>query len=183
MSILSYLAAAEHVTGDPKYGEAAKHLEKYLELDPDGSIPIRQSLYFLRFQAYFHGYPIQGGSVDFRINNGNLIQITMDKVARIDLNPAPALNFDDAWRVVDHYIGGIDPKRDRVINKGSLVVLPVTPWGHDPDIFSESAPLGSGIDYALVYKLTFHRDGVMGTWQALVDAHTGNLIQFVDANR
>ncbi|MFH1738865.1 MAG: hypothetical protein ABIH23_07635 [bacterium] len=39
LSILSYLAAAEHVTGDPKYGEAAKKLREEHAFDTNVMIP------------------------------------------------------------------------------------------------------------------------------------------------
>ncbi len=67
------------------------------------------------------------------------------------------------------------------MDAGSLHIIPVTPAGQDPDRFEGA--VGSGIDYRLAHRFAFERSGVIGTWEALVDAHTGELLRFVDTNR
>ena len=59
--------------------------------------------------------------------------------------------------------------------------MPVTPAGQDPDVFEGS--VGSGIGYRLAWRFAFTRKDVIGTWEGVVDAHTGELLRFVDSNR
>ena len=150
-----------------------------LALDPMGSVPIGPSIYFLRFQWVYKGVPVDRGSVFFRINNGNLIQVALENIGPISLDPAPTLSQSTAWQILDGFVGGLN-RDDLVLDPGSLVILPITPRGMDPNIFD--APFGTMIGYDLAYALVFRRPGVQGTWEALVDAHTGEILRFMDAN-
>ena len=153
-----------------------------LELDPQGSGPAGDSLYFLRFQWKPSGLPVEGGSVFFRINNGNLIQVALDRIGPISLDPNPSLETSTAWAVLKGYLGAQASDSDQVVDPGTLSIVPVTPDGMDPDAFT-AADYGKMIGYKLVYRIAFRRPGASGTWEALVDAHTGDLLKFADANR
>jgi len=152
-----------------------------LELDPAGSGPFGDSMYFLRFQWMVGGVPVEHGSVFFRINRGNLIQVATQAIGPTDINPTPSLSAADARTVVEDYLGPFGGAGDQLVDAGSLHILPVTPASQDPDNFTGS--VGTGIDYRLSYRFAFHRKDVIGTWEALVDAHTGELIRFVDTDR
>lgn len=150
-----------------------------LALDPVGSVPVGNSIFHLRFQWVYRGLPVEGGSVFFTINNGNLIQVGMQNIGDINLDPKPTISAERAWQVLRNYVGGTNDK-DVVLNQGTLSIIPITPKGLDPDALK--VPFGKMIDYALVYKLAFQRSGVLGNWEALVDAHTGELLRFRDSN-
>ncbi|NOZ94727.1 MAG: fibronectin type III domain-containing protein [Acidobacteria bacterium] len=150
-----------------------------LVLDPAGSVPVGDSVFHLRFQWVYHQLPVEGGSVFFTINNGNLIQVGMQGIGEIRLDPRPTISVRRAWKVLGAYVGGVSEK-DEVIDEGTLFILPITPKRLDPDALE--VPFGKGIDYALVYKLVFRRPGVLGSWEGLVDAHTGELLRFRDSN-
>ena len=150
-----------------------------LVLDPAGSIPVGNSLYYLRFQWVYGGVPVEGASIYFAINNGNLIQVGVLRMGDIKLDPVPTVSLDTAWQILDGYLGGLE-KSDEIVNPGTLVIKPITPRGMDADAFN--SPFGQMIDYVLVYKIAFRRPGVIGTWEALVDAHTGEIIRFLDSN-
>lgn len=149
-----------------------------LVLDPLGAAPIGNSIYFLRFQWTRGGVPVEGGSVFFAVNNGNLTQVGLPNIGNITVDPKPTVPLEKAWQVVKSYAGMTD--KDEVVNKGSLAILPITPRGLDPD--GGKVPFGKMIDYVLVYKLAFVRPGVLGTWEATVDAHSGELLRFQDSN-
>jgi hypothetical protein len=150
-----------------------------LVLDPLGAAPIGNSIYFLRFQWVRGGVPVEGGSVFLAINNGNLIQVGIQAIGSISLDPKPSVSVDAAWQTLKTYVGGMTDK-DEIVNRGSLAIIPITPKGLDPD--SLKVPFGKTIDYVLVHKLAFRRPGVIGTWEGLVNAHTGELIRFRDSN-
>jgi len=152
-----------------------------LQLDPGAVTAMGDSIYLVRFQWKVGGVPVEGGSVFFSINNGNLVQIGTQNIAAIKLDPKPAISVERAWDVVRRYIGGAgDRQRDVVVNPGTLSILPVTSKSLDPD--NRNVPFGEGIDYVLVYRLAFKRPGVLGTWEGVVNAHTGELLQFRDQN-
>jgi trimeric autotransporter adhesin len=150
-----------------------------LVLDRVGSTPVGESIYFLRFQWVFGGVPVESASIFMVVNNGNLIQVGMENIGDIKLDPVPTISEKTAWEMLAGYVGGL-AKDDLVVNRGSLVIEPITPRGMDPDMFN--TPFGTMIDYVLVYKLAFRRPGVIGTWEALVDAHTGEILRFADSN-
>ena len=150
-----------------------------LVLEPVGSVPVGSSIYHLRFQWVYHDLPVEGASVFFTINNGNLIQIGMQNIGEIHLDPKPTISLEQAWERVQAYVGGVSTAGE-IVDKGTLSIIPMTPEGLDPDALE--VPFGKGLGYALVYKLVFRRPGVLGTWEALVDAHSGELLRFRDSN-
>ncbi len=150
-----------------------------LVLDPVGTVPVGNSVYFVRFQWAHGGVPVEGGSVFLAINNGNLIQVGVTNIGGIKLDSKPTVSIETAWEVLKSYVGGMN-ERDEVLNRGALAIIPITPQGLDPDALK--VPFGKMIGYVLVYKLTFRRQGVPGTWEALVNAHTGELVRFIDTN-
>jgi fibronectin type 3 domain-containing protein len=152
-----------------------------LVLDRNGSGPFGASIYLLRFQWTVDGIAVENASVFFRINNGNLIQVAIERIADLDLNTSPSLSRFAAIGVLEDYLGPFGGVRDTMMDEGSMRIVPVTPEGQDPDEFT--AAIGAGIDYRLAWRFAFQRDGVIGTWEALVDAHSGDLIRFVDTNR
>ena len=66
-----------------------------------------------------------------------------------------------------------------VAGRGPPLLLPLAPQG---DSGAYNALPGAGVEYRLVYTLTFRREGVLGTWEAKIDAHTGEILSFSDTN-
>ncbi len=151
-----------------------------LVLDPLGSGPFGDSMYFLSFRWTVGGVPVEHGSVFFRINRGNLLQVASQRVGPIQTDPSPTLSRSDARSVVEGYLGPFGVADDRVLDNGSLFFVPATPHNQDPDVFE--GPIGTGIDYRLAWRFEFQRKEVIGTWEAVVDAHNGELLRFVDTN-
>ncbi|MBN2384872.1 hypothetical protein JXQ70_18520 [bacterium] len=154
-----------------------------LVMDPEGTLPIGESIYLLRFQWVIDNIPVERGSLFFRINNGNLIQVASTNIASIGkLDTKPSLPLEIAWDILQEYLGkeGVT-KRDEIVEPGRLVIVPITVRGYDANVYQ--GPIGTMHDFALCYRITFRRSGVIGTWEALINAHTGELLRFVDANR
>jgi len=152
-----------------------------LVIDPAGTMAVGSSVYLLRFSYQLNGVPVDRASVYFRINGGNLIQVATENVVPVTVNTTPSIDRDTGWTVVLDYLGPVASAGDRVSDRGSLLLVPVTPLGIDPDDFA--GPLGGGLTYKLAWRYVFTRPGVTGTWEALVDAHTGEVLRFVDTNR
>jgi hypothetical protein len=151
-------------------------------LDPNGSGPVWSQYYFLRFQWAPAGIPVEGGSIFFRINNGNLIQVATEKISDFKLDPIPNINLNTAWEIMKGYLGEDAPnEKDEIVEPGRVLIIPITPVGDNADLFN--GRFGQMIDYKLVYSMSFRRPDVQGTWEGIVDAHTGELLRFVDTDR
>jgi subtilisin-like proprotein convertase family protein len=151
-----------------------------LVLDPAGSGPVGSSFYFLRFQWAPGGVPVEGGSVFLRVNGGNLLQVATTNLGDLRLDPKPAFDPDVAWQLLAGHLGEPLRPEDQILERGRLVLVPVTPVGVDPERFIGA--YGSMAEYRLCYRILFRRPRVIGTWEALVDARTGELLRFGDAN-
>jgi hypothetical protein len=136
-------------------------------------------VWFVDFDVVRDGLVVEGARVVFRVNNGNLVQLGSERLPPPGKAvPPTVLSREAAQGVVAGYAGGLTPA-DQLLDAGSLHLLPVN--ASDPR-FGDGFAFGNGRDLAKVWQLTFHRDGVMGTWQARVDATTGELLSFADVN-
>ena len=153
-----------------------------LVMDLNGTLPVWESIYLLRFQWVVNDIPVEGASIYFRINNGGLIQVASTKIAPVAIDTVPKVTKETAWQILNGYLGdsGVGEK-DEILEAGRLSIIPATKKGMDPETYSGT--IGSMADYRLVYKMTFRRPGVQGTWEAAVDAHSGEILRFVDINR
>ena len=66
-----------------------------------------------------------------------------------------------------------------VLRGSAFLEVPVTPAGTNPDTF-QVENYGKQLTYRLVYRLAFKRPDLTGTWEALIDAHTGEIVRFVE---
>src|SRR3954464_1383398 len=136
-------------------------------------------LWFVDYDVVKEGMPIEGARVVFRVNNGNLIQYGSENLPSPGTKVPPTrLTSDQALAAVSKYIGGFQVG-DTFRDSGSLHLLPAS---------IASARSGDGFDFgkgrgiAKVWQVVFHRDGVMGTWRARVDAATGEVLELTDVN-
>ena len=151
-----------------------------IELVPEGTVEVGGYFWHVQFQYVRNGVPVEGARIVFRVNNGNLVQFGMENVSpEAAVDTVPSFANDTAWEILGGYIGGFYDK-DEVLESGKLIILPVVPSG---DTGEFRGTVGRGMEYRLCYELVFHRDGVMGTWKARIDAHTGEILSFVDANK
>jgi len=152
-----------------------------LVLDPLGTAPVGSSIYLVRFQWSPGGVPVDGASVFLRFNSGNLIQVATEKIGPLDLTPIPSVSIDGAWKSLATHLGAPLQPKDVVLEKGKLIFVPATPTGLDPNLYTGS--IGTMFTYHLAWKLSFRRPGVQGTWEARIDAKSGQVLSFGDANR
>jgi len=163
-------------------------LVKYRDLlgvDPGGLELIRENLgpvehmYFVSYRQVVDGLPVEGATVNFRINGGNLIQVATENIAPVKISTTPSISPQMAWEAVMRQVRDFPSPGDEILDWGSLKLIPVTPLGMDPDAFA--GPPGAGIGHVLAYRVAFRRGGVSEHWEAYVDAHSGELIAFLDA--
>jgi hypothetical protein len=136
-------------------------------------------LWFVDFDVLAGGQVIEGARVVFRVNNGNLIQFGTENIPSLGAKLQPArLTRAEALAAVSDFIGGLTPA-DKLIDRGSLHVITVNDINYK---FADGFEFGRGRNLARVWDFTFHRDGVMGTWKARVDAASGEVLSLEDIN-
>ncbi|MEA2560329.1 MAG: hypothetical protein QOH06_1833 [Acidobacteriota bacterium] len=137
-------------------------------------------LWFLDFDVVDNsGMTIEGARVIFRVNHGNLIQFGSENLPPRNANaPKAKLKREEALSAVASYIGGFGGA-DSFSDGGSLHLIPVAEVNNN---FGEGFAYGKGRGITPTWQFVFHRDGVIGTWRARVDAATGEVIELADIN-
>src|SRR6185436_12295987 len=121
------------------------------------------------------GIPVRDSGLSATINHGNLILLGLQNWGTVDASVSPAFSVDAARAVVEAHLkpfsiaGYNDPGHlERVPLARGQDVAAITP--------------GRGYDYRLVWAIYPKVGSDMGTWEALVDALSGELIAFQDIN-
>ena len=152
---------------------------KELVLDRGRSGQPAGHLWFVDFDVVREGMPVEGARVVFRVNNGNLIQYGTENLpAPGAAVPPTKLTQKDALDAVAKLVGGFQ-RGDTFRDAGSLHLLPADVANNK---VAEGFKFGNGRGIAKVWQFVFHRDGVMGTWRARVDAATGEVLELSDIN-
>jgi hypothetical protein len=141
-----------------------------LQLVPGATGEFGGYLWYVQYQQTFAGIPVEGSSVVFRVNSGNLIQFGAEKVAPVNLDPVPSFDLDTARAILAGYAGGLDANAEWLEN-GRISIVPA------------ATADGMGLEHRLVYNLVFRHPGAMGTWAAKIDAHSGEILSFADDNK
>jgi hypothetical protein len=152
-----------------------------LELAKDSSGPMLDYLYNVNYRFTYKGLPVENAWLNFHLNNGNMVlcgaTYISDSIKALD--PTPSISLDTAWDVVFGYIGEKLGFNDEITEPGRLIIVPMlTTKAYNGEYYE----IGSGMEYKLVYVMGFRKESVTGTWEARVDAHTGELLSFKDTN-
>jgi len=152
-----------------------------LSINKSSSGSFSDYLYFINFNINYKGIPVENASISFRLNNGNLVQIAQDyiskKIESIDLSNV--ISSNKAWQILWDFVGGSE-ETDEIINPGTLSIIPIL---SDKFLNDQFFLPGEGIDYKVVYKIAFKRKGVLGLWEAIINAQNGEILSFSDVNR
>lgn len=121
----------------------------------------------------YRGIPVRGSSVTAVINHGNLVLFGARRWATIDLSTKPGLRAPQARAALSGYLAPFALQGEPT---AGLVVLPTS-------AASEGFPAGRGYRHRLVWALRATIEGAPGNWEALVDAHSGEVVSLIDINR
>jgi hypothetical protein len=127
----------------------------------------------LRYAAFdysINGVPVENARLLFAVNNGNMIYWHSANIAAVPTVTTPGLTADQALANLLAY-AGVSAAQVEVVEQPALKLLP------------RNAGPGELLTYRLAYQATFRVDGGEGTWAAYVDAITGTVIAFANANR
>ncbi len=122
------------------------------------------------------GVPVRDSFLTAVLNHGNLVLFGARHWGRIDTSTRPALAADAARARLEAHLTHHRSVAER--RRPELVLLPLAAGRDRRDV----AP-GDGYRFRLAWRLAPVFAGDPGRWEALVDAHSGELLAFHDTNR
>jgi trimeric autotransporter adhesin len=154
-----------------------------LRLDAKSSVNVGRDkeVWLLEFQQVKKGIPVEGASVYFRINHGNIVQFGAEKVGDVRIATTPRLSREQALRAA-LAAAGFASRQIRVVQPGELKIFPTLGLGEVPGDRYQSTP-GYGYRHVLAWELSFARAGDPASYQAVVEARSGKVLRVVDLNR
>jgi hypothetical protein len=121
------------------------------------------------------GVPVRDSYVMAVLNHGNLVLFGTKRWGNINISKRPQLSEDEAIAEVEVFL---EPYRATGFwGKNYLTIVPLA-RGHNP----REVSVGQGYEYRLVWAIRPSFDGDLRQFEALVDAHSGELISFEDTN-
>jgi hypothetical protein len=121
-----------------------------------------------------NGVPVRSSFVKGTLNSGNLVLYGTHNWGAIDVSTTPSISSEQARSVVVTHLSGFT----------------ITGWWQKPELVlvpmangaASAANEGRGLRYRLAWALGPKVQGSLGGWEALVDAHSGQLLSFADMN-
>ena len=121
----------------------------------------------LRFGWQVEGVPVEDAQVYFHLSSGNLVQFGAPLVGHGPGDARPSVTSTQAVeRAVVH---GRDQAGYELRGRPALLFQP--------------EQRGSSLFYRLVWVVRYRVPGALETWEARIDARTGDVVSCVDANR
>ena len=154
-----------------------------LRLDPTRSGGAGNGrVWFVELQQFHRGVPVEGASVFFRINNGNLVQFGADRIGDVRVKMVPRSDRPRVFRQLLRKLGIRSSELSEIVNAGTLKIHPALTPGERPGHAFRGRP-GAGYAHRLVWEFVFRRVDDPTTYKAVVDAHSRELLQILDLNR
>jgi hypothetical protein len=122
-----------------------------------------------------NGIKVRGSYLTATINNGNLVLFGTQHWGDIDVSTSPRLGSEVAAEAVAAHVAPY--LADGSWGKTDLVLVPVA---RGSDV--ARVPVGKGYSYRLAWVVRPAFKGDVRRFEALVDAHSGELISFEDTN-
>ena len=136
------------------------------------------------FTRAIGGVPVDGERYLFTLGHGRLISFGAPRWSPIDASPFPDIDAAEAMARLTAYMGLKPGERVDVVDKGTLRLIPLRAPG--TQVAAGGGPytgaVGKGYTSALAWRVTVRVDGEPGTWEALVDAHSGQILSLDDVN-
>jgi hypothetical protein len=121
-----------------------------------------------------NGVPVRSSFVTAALNSGNLILYGTQNWGAIDVATTPKISSDKAAAVAATHLSGFTVA---AWGKPELVIVPLANGA------ASAENQGRGLRYRLAWAVKPAVRGSDGSWEALVDAMTGELLGFYDRNQ
>ncbi len=166
-----------------RYPELLRVDPSSLRLDPTRSGPMGNGrVWFMEFQQFYRGVPVEDASVFFRINNGNLVQFGADRIGDVSVQMVPRTQRAFRFAQLLARLGLKRAALSEILDEGTLKIYPTLTAGERPGgVFR--GPAGRGYGYKLAWVFSFRCKGDTATYKAVMDARTGGLLELQNLNR
>ncbi len=126
------------------------------------------------------GVSVRDARIGLTISHGNVVVVGAELWGHARVNPVPSIAAGQAVDAAFDQVGGRS-LADRVTRRPSLEIIPFAPPEHQVgEAFG--GPVGKGYGHRLAWVFRFQRAPEMEDWEALVDAHSGELMALQDKN-
>ncbi len=136
----------------------------------------REDLIQLYAARVVDGVTVRGNSLNAVMSQGNLVLLGTTNWGDVDVSTEPTLSLSGATAVMRGHAAPFTD--DGTWGKSELVLVPMSAGGDDVD----RIPPGRGLTYRLAWAVKPAFPGEHGRFEALVDAHSAELLSFEDTN-
>ena len=151
-----------------------------LRLDPTRSAAVGNGrAWFVEFQQFHGGVPVEGAAVYFRVNNGNIVQFGADRVSDVRISARPALQREAAFRRLLARLGVERSEVSEIVDAGTLKIYPMLLAGEKPG-HAFAGARGQGYRHTLGWQFVLRLKGDESTYKAVVDARNAELLHLAD---
>jgi hypothetical protein len=125
----------------------------------------------------FDGIPVRDSYITGIIGQGNLTLLSMHQWgAQGPVARGRQISLEEAMFATKGYLSDLD-----VVGSWGKAHRVYVPMANDSGL--EKARIGEGYTYRLVWSVKVRVGGDAGSWEALVDAHSGEMLAFADMNQ
>ena len=147
------------------------------QLGPLRAVMVTEGKWHVNGQQLIDGVPVRYARLIANVNEGNLVLIGTESWGTVRIETSASLSSDDAERIAFDYVGGQSPT-DRVSHGPVLEIVPESTSGYAT--YDPRNEVGGGYSHRLVWVLRFERVADAELWEALIDAHSGEIVAFYD---
>jgi hypothetical protein len=122
------------------------------------------------------GVPVRDSFLTAVINHGNLVLFGANNWGTVHVSPVPTLSAEQAAQMLGRFLD-----TSLYVSYRRAANLAIVPLSAGP--LESLSGYDGGLDFRLVWVLSPKFPGDLGTWEALVDAHSGEMIAFTDTNQ
>ena len=123
----------------------------------------------------YHGVPVRDSYLTAVVNHGNLVLFGTHDWGTLSLSTTPDVPQAQAEQALANHVAPAAASGYR--SKARLAIVPLSAGP-----LESLRGVGNGYAYRLAWVLSPKFEGELGNWEALVDAHSGELLSFVDTN-
>jgi hypothetical protein len=143
---------------------------------------VNPDLWQVSIPQVYHGVPVRDARLAASISHGNLVVVGAETWGNVrGLSEVPKVSAAQALAAGFAYAGG-GSAMDVMLRQPTLEIVPLAPPEHQRGE-GFGGPIGAGYGHRLVWTFVFQRLPDDAAFEAMVDAHSGQVIAFQDTNR
>ncbi len=141
---------------------------------------VNERLWHISIPQQVNGVPVRWSRYVAAINGGNIVLQGAATWGNVKIDTTPRITAHQAMELGFQYAGGRLAK-DFIWKQPELELIPIAPKDFTVGE-SFGGPVGSGYAHRLAWVFGFQRAPEHPRWEALIDAHTAEVLAFEDKN-